>query len=148
MKKMLVAVALIAGSFGAVKAQNNVQFGLNLGPTMGLSLKYSMNTVHALEAVAGYNIQHEGPSFKFMYQYHVPLVDALSMYMGGGIHMGGYHLHKHYDGDFAFGLVPTVGLQYLFQGAPVAFAFGYEPAINFGTCKTWNDVAFKVRFRF
>lgn len=151
MKKVFVAVALMAGSFGVVKAQSNFQIGANLGPTMGVSMKYYMNRVHALEGVMGYNIQHNGPSFKFMYEYHVPLVDALSMYMGGGLHMGGYHLRKYHNdhsGDFAFGLVPTIGLEYAFSGAPIAFAFGYEPAINFTTCKTWNDVAFKVRFRF
>ncbi|MEG1586610.1 MAG: hypothetical protein RR346_07030, partial [Bacteroidales bacterium] len=115
---------------------------------MGVSFKYSMNSAHALEAIAGYNISENGPSFKFMYEYHVTLVDALRMYMGGGLHMGGYHMHKHYDGDFAFGVVPTIGLEYGFKGAPVVFAFGYEPAINFTTCNTWNDVAFKVRFKF
>ncbi|MGL4293796.1 MAG: hypothetical protein ACRCSQ_09495 [Bacteroidales bacterium] len=148
MKKLFISAAFVAASFGIAKAQNNLQLGANLGPTMGLSIKYSMNKVHAFEGIAGYNIKHDGPSFKFMYEYHVSLVDALSMYMGGGIHMGGYHISKHYDGDFAFGLVPTIGLQYDFSGAPVSFAFGYEPAINFTTHNSWDDVAFKVRFRF
>lgn len=151
MKKVFLAIALMAGSFGIAKAQSNLQLGANLGPTMGVSMKYSMNRVHALEGILGYNIQHHGPSFKFMYEYNVPLVSTLSMYMGGGIHMGGYHLskfHGNHSADFAFGLVPTIGLEYAFSQAPVSFGFGYEPAINFNTCNTWNDVAFKVRFRF
>lgn len=144
---MLMATVMMAASFGAVKAQDGLQLGANLGPTMGLSLKYQFSGNHAFEGIAGYNIQHDGPSFKFMYEYHISLVDALKLYMGGGVNIGGMHLNRH-NGDFAFGLVPTIGLDYGFRGVPVNFAFGYEPAINFGTCKTWNDVAFKVRYRF
>ncbi|MEG1616462.1 MAG: hypothetical protein RR202_01400 [Bacteroidales bacterium] len=151
MKKMLIISALAISSFSAVKAQDGLQLGANLGPTMGLSLKYNFSQVHAFEGIAGYNIQHDGPSFKFMYQYNIALVDALRLYFGAGIHMGGYHLanYKHdRHGDFAFGLVPTVGLDYSFRGAPVAIGFGYEPAINFTTHNAWDDVAFKVRYKF
>ena len=151
MKKLLVASAVAIASFGSLHAQSGVELGANLGPTMGLSLKYRFSQEHAFEGVAGYNVQHNGPSFKFMYQYHIALVDALSLYFGGGMNIGGYHLNnnKHYhDGDFAIGIVPTVGLDYKFRGAPVSFGFGYEPAINFTTCDTWNDVAFKIRYRF
>ena len=74
------------------------------------------------------------------------------MYFGGGLNIGALHLNKHKhkenSGDFAFGLVPTIGLDYSFRGAPINFGFGYEPAINFISCSQWSDIAFKVRYRF
>ncbi len=142
-----MAICLMVSSFGVAKAQSGLQVGANLGPTMGVSVKYEFAANQAIEGIAGYNIPHDGPSFKFMYEYQVALVDALKLYMGGGINIGGLHMNHHH-GDFAFGLVPTIGLDYAFRGVPVNFAFGYEPAINFGTTKTWTDVAFKVRYRF
>jgi hypothetical protein len=148
MKKLFVAAMLAACSIGVVSAQN-MQIGANLGPTMGVSMKYEMNKTNGFEGVFGYNIQHHGPSFKFMYEYSVPVVDVLSLYMGGGLHLGGYHMDdKGHTGDFAFGIVPTIGLAYDFVEAPISFGFGYEPVINFTTCDSWGDVAFKVRFRF
>ena len=149
MKKIFVMAALLAGMIGTASAQGNMQIGANLGPTMGVSMKFDVNRSSGFEGVFGYNIEHHGPSFKFMYEYSVPVVDVLELYMGGGLHMGGYHLDRpHNSGDFAFGIVPTVGLSYNFDEIPLSFSFGYEPAINFTTCDTWSDVAFKVRFRF
>ena len=107
-----------------------------------------MNSVEAFEGIAGYNIDHDGPSFKVMYEYHVSLLDNLNMYMGGGLHLGAYHVDDHHDGDFAFGIVPTIGFEVPLSTAPVSFGFGYEPALNFTTHCSWDDVSFKVRFRF
>lgn len=149
MKKLFAAAALAACSMGVVSAQN-MQIGANLGPTMGVSMKYEMNKSNGFEGVFGYNIQKHGPSFKVMYEYSVPIVDVLSLYMGGGLHIGGYHLddkHRHGE-EFSFGVVPTIGLAYDFVEAPISFGFGYEPALNFTKCSSWSDVAFKVRFRF
>ncbi|MDO5571935.1 MAG: hypothetical protein Q4F97_10830 [Bacteroidales bacterium] len=152
MKKILLAITLIIASFGVLKAQDGLQLGANLGPTMGMSLKYNANAVNGFEMVLGYNIPHDGPSFKFMYEYHVALVDNLRMYFGGGFNIGALHLsnnkHNFDNGEFAFGIVPTIGVDYSFRGAPIAFAFGYEPAINVVSHCQWSDIAFKVRYRF
>lgn len=148
MKKIFLAVALFASVFGAVKAQSGMQMGANLGPTMGLTMKYNFNQLHALEGIVGYNMPHDGVSMKFMYQYHIALVDALRLYMGAGMNIGALHMGKHHSGDFALGIVPTIGLEYAFRGAPLTLGFGYDPAINFTTHNQMNDVAFKLRFRF
>ena len=148
MKKIILSAGFILASIGATNAQEGLQLGANLGGTMGLSLKYEFRASHAIEGVFGYTLPVNGVALKAMYNYHIPLVDALSLYMGGGVNIGGYHIHKHHDGDFAFGLVPTVGLEYKIKTAPLNVAFGYEPSINFTSTNTWKDVALKLRYRF
>ena len=148
MKKLLLGAALLVSGLGVAQAQEGLQVGANLGATMGLSVKYNMQPAHAIEGIMGYNINKHGIAVKAMYQYHVSLVDALSLYMGGGVNIGGYYLNSHGNGDFAFGIVPTVGLEYKIKTAPIGLAFGYEPAINFTSSNTWTDVAFKLRYCF
>lgn len=152
MKKIFIALLLMI-AVGSVSAQPyKWSIGANLGPSMGASIKYNFDRNNSFEGIAAYNIQHNGPMFSFLYEYNVDLVDRLRMYMGGGLNIGALHVRKyhHYrsDADFAIGISPVIGLEYNFKQAPISFAFDYKPAINFTTCKLWNDVAFKLRFRF
>ncbi len=150
MKKIILSAGLILASFGAANAQG-LQVGANLGATMGVSLKYGSGEGHAFEGVFGYVLPEDGIAIKAMYNYHIPLVDALSLYMGGGLSIGGYQLDEDYKSKhkFAFGIVPAIGLEYQIKSAPVNLAFGYEPVINFTKVDhVINDVALKVRYRF
>ncbi len=147
MKKIILSAGLILATMGVANAQG-LQIGANLGGTMGLSLKYGSGKGHAFEGVFGYTLPVNGVALKAMYNYHIPLVDALSLYMGGGVNIGGYHIHNDHDGEFAFGLVPVVGLEYQIKTAPITVALGYEPSINFTTSNTWKDAALKLRYRF
>lgn len=153
MKKIFFALLLMIAA-GTVNAQTyKWSIGANLGPSMGASIKYNIDRNSAFEGIAAYNIQHHGPMFTFLYEYHVDLVDRLRMYMGAGMNIGALHVrkyHKHYgtEADFAIGISPVIGLEYNFKQAPLSFAFDYKPAINFTTHSLWNDVAFKLRFRF
>ncbi|MGL5561693.1 MAG: hypothetical protein ACRDCN_03595 [Tannerellaceae bacterium] len=150
MKKIFIALLLMI-AVGNVSAQTSKwSAGANLGPSMGASIKYNFSNNSAFEGIAAYNIQHNGPMFTFLYEYHVGLVDCLRMYMGGGMNMGALHVNKKHgsDADFAIGISPVIGLEYNFKQAPITFGFDYKPAINFTTCNLWNDVAFKLRFRF
>ncbi len=148
MKKLLLGAAFAVSSLCVAQAQEGLQVGANIGPTMGLSVKYNMQSAHAIEGIMGYNINKDGLAIKAMYQYHITLVDALSLYMGGGLNIGAYDIDGDGDAKFAFGIVPTFGLEYKIKTAPIGLAFGYEPAINFIAGSTWNDVAFKLRYRF
>ena len=150
MKKFLTslfAVALIFAATARANAQDySTAVGVNLGPAMGISAKHFISARSAIEAGFSYNIGADAPMVAAVYQYHIPLASQFNLYVGGGINIGAIRVDR--NSEFAFGLDPTIGFEYAFPSAPIAIAIDYKPAINLNCATLWDEVAFKVRFKF
>ena len=55
------------------------------------------------------------------------LMENLSLMYGGGGHLGSY------DEAFEFGVDGILGLEFVFDGAPIAFSFDIKPALSITT---------------
>lgn len=152
MKRIILVVLVAVLAYGANAQDYKFAVGANLGPSMGVTMKYNFNRVSAVEMLLTYSLPDEGPNFVALYEYHVPLQDRFRMYMGGGLNMGALDVHKgkkhSHDAEFAFGIDPIIGLEYNVASVPLSLAFDYKPVINFTTYNQWQEVSFKIRFAF
>jgi hypothetical protein len=180
MKKELFALILILvlGASNVLFAQGYKHgLGLRMGPSYGLSYKSFLSDKIAVEALfssryygrdfgyynnsgrkPGWWGKNSGPGFNFgaMLQYHLPVekVKGLSLYFGGGLHVGswkGYKDHPFYPEDksyFTMGIDFILGAEYQFEALPFVIALDYKPAFDFiGAFRPWPD-ELAVTFRF
>lgn len=145
---LLASVALLSAKQASAQ---DYKFGIGatLGEQIGLDAKYFLTPKSAINGTLGYGFSHNTVMLSVVYQYHIPIIDNLKFYFGGGISLGGMHLGKHNNGEFAFGLDPNVGIEYKIKKAPVALALDYRPAINLNDVHSqWNIAGIKVRYTF
>ncbi|KLT63829.1 hypothetical protein [Pedobacter sp. BMA] len=143
MKKLFTILGLLscfALSSTGVRAQN-YKTGLGLGvdfgdgrTLVGPSLRHHFNRNTALqgEVLFGGNTT----VIQAFLQYNAPIKGArgLDWYLGGGPKVQIYDRNRYFFNDnyTAFYLVPMVGLDYKFNGAPLALAFDWRPSIYVG----------------
>ena len=150
-KHFLLAFGTLLMVFATVKtasAQYGTAASVNLGGYIGVGVKHFITERSALEFDFDYNFRHHAPMVVALYQYHIPLVDNLNLYAGGGINVGARNVGKNRSTKFAFGVDPNIGFEYDFRGTPIALALDYRPAINFTTKAMWDQAALRVRFKF
>lgn len=150
MKRIVLVAFVLLFSLG-IKAQDyKFAVGANLGPSMGVTMKYNFDKASAVEMLLTYSLPDEGPNFVALYEYHVPLLDRFRMYMGGGLNIGCLERGNGFwhETEFAFGIDPIIGLEYTLPSIPISLAFDYKPVINFTTYNQWQEVSFKIRFAF
>ncbi|MGL5682200.1 MAG: hypothetical protein ACRDDZ_03985 [Marinifilaceae bacterium] len=153
-RKLFILLSIVSLLFINDKAQAQYYkqaVGATLGVEMGASYKVFLDRNGAIETNFGYNIHRHGIMFSAVYQYHIPVIDHLSFYAGGGFNLGaqflGHHHYRHHA-RFAIGIDPTVGFEYRVPTAPLVFAVDYRPNINFNKYSNWNLAAFKIRYIF
>lgn len=120
--------------------------GLNFGPAIGASVKHFVGRRAAIETALSYNFVQYSPMLSAVYQYHSPLGGRFFFYSGIGLDLGFIDVDE--DSRFAIGTSPTVGFEYVLGNVPIAIALDYKPVINFNCRSLWEEVAFKVRYRF
>ncbi|MBK8471103.1 MAG: hypothetical protein IPL33_02195 [Sphingobacteriales bacterium] len=106
----------------------NGAIGARLGFPAGLSYKQFISRSLAIEGIVGLNgISSEQIGFTaalLLENHSEVFVENLALYYGGGGHLGSYR------GDFEFGVDGILGLEFVFDGAPLAFSFDVKPAIS------------------
>jgi len=149
-KLFLLALAATVFSFSQVSAQSTYKNAIGLGidfgdgaTLVGPSFKHFFNSNNAIQAevLFGDHVTFITP----LYQYHSPISGAagLQWYLGGGPSVG------LYDGGSDFYLRPMAGLDYKVNGAPLAFAFDWRPAIYLGDNDSNFEAArFGIGFRY
>ncbi|MBC6109098.1 hypothetical protein ACFOG5_12735 [Pedobacter fastidiosus] len=153
MKKLIFTifgcVALFAMTTTSVKAQN-YKTGLGLGidfgdgaTLVGPSIRHHFSRNAALqgEVLFGGN----STILQAFLQYNAPISGAkgLDWYLGGGPSV------QLYDGGSSFYLVPMVGLDYKFSGAPLALALDWRPRLYIGSNDSdFNAGRFGLGFRY
>lgn len=154
MRKLLVLsvsiLTVMLFSTKNVAAQNyNAAFSANIGASMGVGVKKFVSRSSALDFGFDYNLKCNAPMFSVTYQYYVPIVSELSLYLGAGANVGAVHVgRKHYGTEFAIGLHPNVGFEYKISGVPLALAIDYKPFLNFSAHSQVNNVGLKVLYTF
>ncbi|MDY0903586.1 hypothetical protein [Pedobacter sp. CFBP9032] len=143
MKKLftiLGCIALFGMATTTVKAQN-YKTGLGLGVDFGdgstqvgpsIRHHFSRNTAVQGEVLFGGN----STVLQAFLQYNasIPGAKGLDWYVGGGPRVQIYDGNAFFGNDnfTAFYLVPMVGLDYKFTGAPLALALDWRPRIYVG----------------
>lgn len=150
MKKLFILTfAALALSLGAMAQsyKNSIGLGLDFGDgatLVGPSFKHFFNSNNAIQAeiLFGNNVTFLNP----FYQYHSDIAGAsgLKWYLGGGPSI------SFYDGGSDFYLRPMAGLDYKINGAPIALAFDWRPAIYLGDSRgnNFEPARFGLGFRF
>ncbi|MET4138187.1 hypothetical protein [Pedobacter sp. UYP1] len=142
MKKLFTILGCLALTVATmnVKAQN-YKTGLGLGLDFGdgttlvgpsLRTHFNRNTALQAEVLFGGNTT----VLQAFLQYNAPIKGArgLDWYIGGGPKVQIYDRKRFFSNEnyTAFYLVPVVGLDYKFRGAPLALAFDWRPSIYVG----------------
>lgn len=105
----------------------NSALGARLGMPAGLSYKVFLNDVSALEGVAAVRIRH-GFVASLWYERHSEVFTEQMLFVYGfGGHAGTYDEH------FEFGADGILGLEYVFEQAPVSFMFDVNPTLSIRT---------------
>ena len=106
----------------------NGAIGGRLGFPAGLSYKQFISHSLAIEGIAGLNgigSEKMGFTAALLLENHSEVfVENLALYYGGGGHLGSYR------GDFEFGIDGIFGLEFVFDGAPLAFSVDVKPALS------------------
>lgn len=162
MKKLLFTIfgciSLFAWSTTTVRAQN-YKTGLGLGVDFGngstqvgpsIRHHFSRNSAIQGEVLFGGN----STVIQGFLQYNAPLkgLPGLDWYVGGGPRVQIYdkNTYFYYDNFTAFYLVPMIGLDYKFDGAPLALAIDWRPRIYVGDNRSLGSNAgrFGLGFRY
>jgi hypothetical protein len=105
--------------------------GARLGFPAGLSYKQFIGNTLAIEGIGGINgINTDRLSYNLTIlavNHSEVLMENLSLMYGGGGHLGSY------DEAFEFGVDGILGLEFVFDGAPIAFSFDIKPALSITT---------------
>jgi hypothetical protein len=146
MKRILFLVFFTAGIVSASFAQSNSQdyksaIGARLGSTyydlLSFSYKSFITEQGALELNAGfgsknYDYSTATLSAAISYQHHFDIKPApgLKWFVGGGLTVfNTFSDHHEYEG-FGFGIFPTGGVDYKFNGIPLNVSADVRPTIH------------------
>ncbi|HXB94737.1 MAG TPA: hypothetical protein VNU70_06250 [Puia sp.] len=141
MKKTLLLVsffALVLSTRVFAQAEGSsysTAIGVKFWPG-AISVKHFVADDRALEGL--FNFWDGGFRFTGLYEIHgdVGGAEGLKWYVGPGAHIGwynGYAYHDYYynSGALSIGLDGVLGLEYKFQGAPIAVSADILPYLEF-----------------
>lgn len=150
MKKVLLGLIAAVFYLSTVSAQDyNWAIGARLGgETSGLSVKYNLDGVNALEGVL--SIPYRGGfNVLGMYERNIPVIaPGFNFYYGGGAHLGSWK--RDHKSEFVLGVDGIVGLEYKISEVPLAISLDYKPALNIISHTRFylGDVALGIKVTF
>ncbi len=171
MKRFLTLLALVFALLAGTSAQTQAQdyktaIGLRFGYQYGLSVKHFFKPPWAFEILAStrgggsrWN-GHFGGTLTCLFEHHWELGKGFSWYAGGGLHISRWHSRHYNNGNrsrwtddgyhVVVGLDGVLGIEYKFNGAPIALALDWKP--EFDLVGGWwfggDGLALTLRFCF
>lgn len=157
-KQHLFTLAVILTSFLSLNAQSyKSSIGLRLGASNGITFKHFLNSSDAIEVIAG--TRWRGLHAIALYERHQTIggTDQLKLFYGAGGHLGiwnTYKNHPFFDNSIknreyvVIGVDGILGLEYVFEGAPIALSIDWKPEFNIiGYNGLWvGDGGLSVRY--
>lgn len=124
MRKFLLIVAIVFASFSIAKAQEiGVRFGgLNGGGGAAVDAIFSLGQFSRVHADLGFFDGGVGIDALWDFLYKPLNNEAFSWYMGVGPSMS-------IGDDFWLGVTGEIGLEYRFNGVPIALGFDWRPTL-------------------
>jgi hypothetical protein len=154
MRKVLVVIGLfvIVGFSSISYAQYETGLGARLGFFNGLTAKHFLNEQNAIEGILSF--RWDGFIVTGLYEWQKPFPDVsnLDWFIGGGAHIGFWGEGKYNWGTYQtytiVGVDFIIGLEYIFENAPVSLSLDWKPAFNIiGFTNWWGDgMALSVRY--
>lgn len=152
MKRLFTIIgcmALFALTTTSVKAQN-YKTGLGLGidfgdgaTLVGPSIRHHFSPKAAIQGDVLFGGNSTIIQAFLQYNSSIPGAKGLDWYLGGGPSI------QLYDGGSSFYLVPMIGLDYKFTGAPLALALDWRPRLYIGDSNSdFNAGRFGLGFRY
>jgi hypothetical protein len=134
---VLVVTSLFVGRSSAQSMGSSYQTALGVKFWPGaISIKHFTSDNVALEGLA--NFWDRGFRFTGLYEIHGDIndVEGLKWYVGPGAHIGWYngthyHGHDYGSGALSIGVDGVLGLDYKFNGAPIAVSLDINPYLEF-----------------
>lgn len=125
----------------AYSTSQNYSTAIGIKFLYGISLtaKHFLKEKHALEGIftyRGFNGLGSQIGVSVAYEYHLPInaIQNLKCYVGGG----GHFEYFSFDNDLVdptttFGALGVLGLEYKFQGLPIAISADWQPVFTFNS---------------
>ena len=142
MKRSLILVLftisiLILSNVNSAKAQYANAAGVRIGDYTGITFKtFFLGEDRALDFILGFKSKDAYSAVRFtgLYEVHNPInfdYGTLRWYYGGGASIGGIDYKPIDKNDFLLSADGVLGLDYLFDGAPINLSFDWKPALQF-----------------
>jgi len=168
---MMIALALLISQ--AEAQENQKQAGFRFGNTTGFTGRIITENNFAFEGILGF--RNGGAQLYGLFEVRKPLylnrVENMFLYFGGGVHIGfvrwnnydhkydpfndnHYYPDDYYDSHTgaAFGLDGILGMEYVFNAAPISLAVDFKPFFElygpFYLRANFWDFGFHVRYNF
>lgn len=150
---LVIATTLFAlrSSAQSMGSSYETAVGIKFWPA-ALSIKHFTSDNTALEGLANF---WNGFRFTGLYEIHGDIsdVEGLKWYVGPGAHIGwwnGATWHDHYynSGQVSIGVDGVLGLDYKFNGAPIAVSLDVQPYLEFNHVYlgVWGGLGVKYTF--
>ncbi|MBK8488047.1 MAG: outer membrane beta-barrel protein [Bacteroidetes bacterium] len=155
MKKIVLLLIVIAGSFLSSQLYSQTNLGVRLGGWNGYGAEVSyqgpIGSGNRLEADLGIRSGngYSGFSLVGIYQWTFALEDGFGWYVGPGASLGvwSYDDVSSDDDGFFLGVNGQIGLEYNFT-FPIQLSIDYRPGISITGGGWFNDFGFGIRWRF
>ncbi len=158
MKKNIVLTVMLFGLAFTTQAQeiSKNAIGLRLGSNDGFGAEVSyqkrLSDVNRLELDLGWRNSNNVSAFKLagIYQWVWNIDGGFNWYAGVGGGIGSWSVKNNDSGTFIFA-AGDVGIEYLFEEAPIQLSLDFRPELggngyyqnNYG-----SDIALGIRYRF
>ncbi|MDQ8003457.1 MAG: hypothetical protein REI64_01580 [Pedobacter sp.] len=142
-KKMPAAEAGLASQSTNTESPFKAAVGVKFLWGISATGKYFFKDKHAIEAIFRYRSLGgivNDITVTALYQYQRPIADVSGLYwmLGGGAYFGNSSIknsilpaeYRDGTGSFYFGIAGVAGLEYKFDGMPIAISADWMPAIN------------------
>jgi hypothetical protein len=173
MKKIytILMIAVLAMVISQAEAQENLkQAGFRFGNTTGFTGRIITEDNFAFEGILGF--RNGGVQVYGLFESRKPLelnrLENMFLYFGGGAHIGFVKwnqydqdydpYHNYYDDNYdwhigpAFGLDGIIGMEYVFNAAPISLAVDFKPFFElygpFLMRVNFWDFGFHIRYNF
>jgi len=170
--KLLIVTLFMLSVIQAGAQENRKQAGFRFGNTTGFSARVITEDDFAFEGILGF--RNGGLQLYGLFESRKPLyfnrIENMNLYFGGGVHVGFVRWNDydkyydpygndHYYDDYykwhtgmAFGLDGIVGMEYVFQAAPISLAVDFKPFFEmygpFLMRVNFWDFGFHMRYNF
>ena len=134
MKKLLLVAILFIGALTVQAQEYNNAVGVKFGRNYGLTFKHFFNSSAAGELILA--TWGNGFDVYGLYEFHKGISSApgLQWYHGPGVHVGSWNNNYRYNGKnyggFRLGVDYVLGLEYKFNGVPIALSLDIKPEIT------------------
>jgi hypothetical protein len=156
MKKTLLALLLPAALFlsGSVNGQYKNAIGIRAADHSGITFKTFLTEDRAADLILAFNDNSTRSlvTLTGLYEIHAPIEGApgLKWYYGFGGTIGGVEYKRNSDNDLLVRVDGVLGLDYIFDGAPINLSLDWKPALELTpeTDTRFGMFGLSVRFAF